>query len=116
MINVSPAVSEFKVSDAALARVRTLVREAGDTALKLRIAVAGGGCSGFRYEFRLDAARADDDLVLDRGDVALLVDRVSLPYLAGAELDFIEQLSGACFVIHNPNATATCGCGSSFAA
>jgi iron-sulfur cluster assembly accessory protein len=79
----------------------------------LRVAVAGGGCSGFQYEIDLDEAR-DDDLVLEGDGEAVLVDPVSLPFLAGARIDFSEELIGARFVIDNPNATASCGCGTSF--
>ncbi len=79
----------------------------------LRVAVAGGGCSGFQYEIDLDEAR-DDDLVLEGAGEAVLVDPVSLPFLAGARIDFSEELIGARFVIDDPNATASCGCGTSF--
>lgn len=104
------------MSAAALARVRELMREEGDPALKLRVSIEGGGCSGFHYGFTLSTERADDDFVLDRGGVELLVDPLSMQYLEGAEVDYVEQLSGAQFVIHNPNAKATCGCGGSFTA
>jgi iron-sulfur cluster insertion protein len=110
------AAPNLKLSPAAAGRVRELIREQGNPALKLRVCVDGGGCSGFQYGFSLDAARADDDFVLDRDGIQLVVDPVSLPYLEGAEIDYVEQLSGAQFVVHNPNAKATCGCGSSFAA
>lgn len=104
------------VSDAARSRVRALVRGAGNPALRLRLSVEGGGCSGFRYGFTLDDTAAADDTVLDRDGVALVVDHASLQYLAGAELDYVEAVAGAHFVVRNPNATATCGCGSSFTA
>lgn len=103
------------VTAAALARVRELAR-AGVGAPRLRVSVEGGGCSGFRYGFSLVDAEADDDFVVARDGVRVLVDRLSLPYLAGASLDCVEQLAGAQFVIRNPNAKATCGCGSSFTA
>ena len=80
----------------------------------LRISVAGGGCSGFQYEFDLEAERADDDLVIERDGAGVLIDPVSLAYLAGAEIDFVDDLIGAQFKINNPNATASCGCGTSF--
>lgn len=114
----SPALPEpaLQISDAALARVRELIAEEGKPALKLRVFIEGGGCSGFQYGFSFDEQRADDDFVLDRGGVELLVDPLSMQYLEGAEVDYIEQLSGAQFVIHNPNAKTTCGCGSSFTA
>lgn len=114
--SMSASTSEPKISAAALQRVRELVQAAGNPALKLRVSVEGGGCSGFKYGFGLDAEQAADDFVLERDGVALLVDRVSLPYLEGAEVDYVEQFTGAQFVVHNPNAKATCGCGSSFVA
>lgn len=104
------------VSPAALGRIRELSRENANPAARLRISVEGGGCSGFRYDFRFDDAQAQDDVVLDRDGVAVLVDRLSMAYLGGAELDYVEQLAGARFVIRNPNAKGTCGCGSSFTA
>lgn len=111
--NVAPTL---KVSAAAFARARALVAEQGDPALRLRVSVEGGGCSGFRYGFNLDAARADDDLVLERDGVELLIDPLSMQFLEGAEIDCVEALAGTQFVIRNPNAKGTCGCGSSFAA
>lgn len=108
--------SALRISDAALERVRELIREEGKPALKLRVFIEGGGCSGFQYGFSFDEARADDDFVLDRGGIELLVDPLSMQYLEGAEVDYVEELSGAQFVIHNPNAKTTCGCGSSFTA
>jgi iron-sulfur cluster insertion protein len=118
MNSVSIPVAEpvLKISDAALGRVRELIAEEGNPALKLRVSIEGGGCSGFQYDFSFDEARAEDDYVLDRDGVQVLVDPVSLPYLEGAEVDYVEELSGAQFVIHNPNAKTTCGCGSSFTA
>ena len=104
------------ISAAALARVRALIQEEGNPALKLRVFIEGGGCSGFQYGFSFDSDRSEDDLVLDRDGVELLVDPLSMQYLEGAEVDYVEELSGAQFVIHNPNAKTTCGCGSSFTA
>jgi iron-sulfur cluster insertion protein len=106
----------LRISAAALARVRELIREEGNPALKLRVFIEGGGCSGFQYGFSFDNERAEDDFVLDRDGVELLIDPLSMQYLEGAEVDYVEQLSGAQFVIHNPNARTTCGCGSSFTA
>ena len=80
----------------------------------LRIAVEGGGCSGFQYEITLDAAAAEDDLVLEKDGQRVLIDPVSLPFLADAEIDFSDELIGAKFVVKNPNATSSCGCGTSF--
>ena len=82
----------------------------------LRVGVRGGGCSGFQYGFTFDEAQAEDDLALEREGVTLLVDPLSLQYLTGAEIDYAENLSGSQFVIRNPNAKTTCGCGSSFSA
>lgn len=107
---------DLRISEAALERVRELIAEEGNPALKLRVFIEGGGCSGFQYGFSFDETPATDDFVLDRGGVELLVDPLSLQYLEGAEVDYVEELSGAQFVIHNPNAKTTCGCGSSFTA
>jgi iron-sulfur cluster insertion protein len=101
-------------TDAAAGKVRELIAEEGNPELKLRVYISGGGCSGFQYGFTFDEARADDDLAVDKGGVTLLVDPLSLQYLAGAEIDYSESLTGAQFVIRNPNAKTTCGCGSSF--
>ena len=89
-----------------------LAREPEGTAL--RISVSGGGCSGFQYGFDLDRARADDDIVIERDGAVVLIDPVSLPYMGGSEIDFVDDLIGQSFQIHNPNATASCGCGTSF--
>ena len=102
-------------TEAAIARVRALMREQDNPRLKLRVYVQGGGCSGFQYGFSFEEAVGTDDTVIEREGVALLVDSLSAPYLAGATIDFQESLKGSQFVIHNPNANATCGCGSSFA-
>jgi iron-sulfur cluster assembly accessory protein len=79
-----------------------------------RVSVEGGGCSGFQYKFDIEAAKADDDLVLARDGVTVLIDPVSLQYMAGAEIDYVDDLIGAAFKIHNPMASAGCGCGTSF--
>ncbi|MGH8062719.1 MAG: iron-sulfur cluster insertion protein ErpA [Pseudoxanthomonas sp.] len=99
---------------AAAAKVRELVREEGNAALALRVYIQGGGCSGFQYGFEFDENRAEDDVAIDTDDVTLLVDPLSLQYLMGSEVDYTESLQGAQFVIRNPNAKTTCGCGSSF--
>jgi iron-sulfur cluster assembly accessory protein len=80
----------------------------------LRIAVTGGGCSGFQYNFAIDDARTDDDLVIERDGATVLIDPMSLDFLKGAEIDFVDDLIGQSFKIHNPNATSSCGCGTSF--
>ncbi len=101
---------------AAAAKVGELIREEGNAALKLRVYISGGGCSGFQYGFEFDEEQAEDDTVVQRDGVALLIDPLSLQYLHGAEVDYSESLQGAQFVIRNPNAKTTCGCGSSFSA
>ncbi|MER3547149.1 MAG: iron-sulfur cluster insertion protein ErpA [Rhodanobacteraceae bacterium] len=101
-------------TDAAAAKVRELIRDEGNPRLALRVYIQGGGCSGFQYGFSFDENRAEDDLALEKSGVTLLVDPLSLQYLTGAEIDYTENLSGAQFVIRNPNAKTTCGCGSSF--
>lgn len=102
------------VSDNAVAKVKSLIEEEGNPDLKLRVYVTGGGCSGFQYGFTFDEVVADDDSVVERDGVQVLVDALSYPYLLGAQVDYEEGLQGAKFVIQNPNASSTCGCGSSF--
>ncbi len=106
--------SPLLFTDSAAAKVKELIDEEGNADLKLRVFVQGGGCSGFQYGFTFDEAVNDDDLQLAKNGVTLLIDAVSLQYLTGAEIDYKEGLEGAQFVIKNPNATTTCGCGSSF--
>ncbi|GAA0508833.1 iron-sulfur cluster insertion protein ErpA [Pigmentiphaga sp. GD03639] len=101
-------------TDAAAAKVKELIDEEGNPALKLRVFVQGGGCSGFQYGFTFDEDVNEDDTQLDKNGVQLLIDSMSFQYLVGAEIDYKEGLEGAQFVIKNPNATSTCGCGSSF--
>ena len=101
-----------KVTDRAFARLAEIAAMTGD-ARPLRVAVDGGGCSGFQYDIKLDDA-TQDDLVLERNGVRVLVDQVSLPFLHNAVIDFTEELIGARFVVQNPNATSSCGCGTSF--
>ncbi|HZX81637.1 MAG TPA: iron-sulfur cluster insertion protein ErpA [Lysobacter sp.] len=103
-------------SASAAAKVRQLIEEEGNDALKLRVYIQGGGCSGFQYGFEFDEGKAEDDLAVETDGVTLLVDPLSLQYLMGAEVDYTESLHGAQFVIRNPNAKTTCGCGSSFSA
>ena len=97
-------------------KVKQLIDEEGNPELKLRVFVTGGGCSGFQYGFTFDESVIDDDTTLTKGAVTLLIDPMSLQYLMGAEIDYQENVEGAQFVIKNPNATSTCGCGSSFSA
>jgi iron-sulfur cluster insertion protein len=103
-------------TDSAAAKVKTLIDEEGNAELKLRVFVTGGGCSGFQYGFTFDEVTNEDDTVMQKNGVTLLVDPMSFQYLMGAEIDYQEGLEGAQFVIKNPNATSTCGCGSSFSA
>ena len=102
-------------TDTAALKVGELIREEGNPNLKLRVFVSGGGCSGFQYGFTFDENAQDGDARVVRDGVTLLIDPMSLQYLSGAEVDYTEGLQGAQFVIRNPNATTTCGCGSSFA-
>ncbi|MGA1527789.1 MAG: iron-sulfur cluster insertion protein ErpA [Burkholderiaceae bacterium] len=101
-------------TESAANKVKTLIDEEGNTELKLRVFVQGGGCSGFQYGFTFDEAVNEDDAVMEKNGVQLLIDSMSYQYLLGAEIDYKEDLEGAQFVIKNPNATTTCGCGSSF--
>ena len=110
------AVAEMPLvfTDNAVAKVADLIAEEGNPDLKLRVFVQGGGCSGFQYGFTFDEISNDDDMVVEKGGVQLLIDAMSFQYLAGAEIDYKEDLTGSQFVIRNPNASSTCGCGSSF--
>ncbi|MDR3323724.1 MAG: iron-sulfur cluster insertion protein ErpA [Zoogloeaceae bacterium] len=103
-------------TDSAASKVRELIEEEGNPELKLRVFVTGGGCSGFQYGFTFEEASNDDDAQFEKGGVTLLIDPMSYQYLVGAEIDYSEGLEGSQFVIRNPNATSTCGCGSSFSA
>lgn len=101
-------------TDSAASKVRELITEENNEALMLRVFISGGGCSGFQYGFTFDENIDDGDTVIEKGGVKLLIDPMSFMYLTGAEIDYTEGLEGAQFVIRNPNATTTCGCGSSF--
>ncbi|MFK8042309.1 iron-sulfur cluster insertion protein ErpA [Congregibacter brevis] len=102
------------LSDRAVDKVRELVSEEENTDLKLRVFITGGGCSGFQYGFSFDEDAAEDDTTVERGGVTVIVDPMSFPYLAGSEVDYSEGLEGSRFIVNNPNATTTCGCGASF--
>lgn len=108
--------ANLQFTQAAARKVRELMLEEGNPALKLRVYIQGGGCSGFQYGFSFEEAPQEDDLAVETDGVTLIVDPVSLQYLVGAEVDYSESLQGAQFVIRNPNAKTTCGCGSSFSA
>jgi iron-sulfur cluster insertion protein len=103
-------------TDNAAAKVKHLIEEEGNTDLKLRVFVSGGGCSGFQYGFTFDEVTNEDDTVMQKDGVTLLIDAMSYQYLVGAEIDYTQGVEGEQFVIKNPNATTTCGCGSSFSA
>ena len=103
-------------TDSAANKVKRLIEEEGNADLKLRVFVSGGGCSGFQYGFTFDEVTNEDDTVLNKNGVQLLIDPMSLQYLVGAEIDYQDGLEGAQFVIKNPGAKSTCGCGSSFSA
>jgi iron-sulfur cluster assembly accessory protein len=107
-------VTNVTVSERAARRIgEILSREPAGT--MLRVSVEGGGCSGFQYKFGTERAKADDDIVIERAGATVLIDPVSLDYLAGSEIDFVDDLIGQAFKINNPKATASCGCGTSFA-
>ncbi|HEY1962479.1 MAG TPA: iron-sulfur cluster insertion protein ErpA [Rhizomicrobium sp.] len=101
------------ISERAAKRVAEILNSEPQPAM-LRVAVTGGGCSGFQYNFALDDTRSDDDLVLERDGATVLIDSMSLDFLRGAEIDFVDDLIGAAFKINNPNAQSSCGCGTSF--
>jgi len=104
----------IRFTDSAATKVRQLIEEEGNTNLNLRVFVSGGGCSGFQYGFTFDELISEDDTVMEKNGVKLLVDPMSFQYLIGAEIDYQENIQGAQFIIKNPGATSTCGCGSSF--
>jgi len=108
------AMPGIVLTDAAARKVQELILEEHNPELKLRVYISGGGCSGFQYGFSFDEERAEDDIAVENDGVTLLVDPLSFQYLMGAEVDYTESLQGAQFVIRNPNAATTCGCGSSF--
>jgi iron-sulfur cluster insertion protein len=113
---VTEMTSPLLFTDSAVTKVRELIEEEGNPGLKLRVFVTGGGCSGFQYGFTFDEEVNEDDTALEKDGVTLLIDPMSYQYLMGAEIDYSEGLEGSQFVIRNPNATSTCGCGSSFSA
>ena len=104
----------IQVTGNALKKVQSLIEEEGNPDLKLRVFVTGGGCSGFQYGFAFDESSAEDDAHIEKDGVTVVVDALSYPYLVGAQLDYEEGLQGSRFKVENPNASSTCGCGSSF--
>jgi iron-sulfur cluster insertion protein len=117
--NLNPSSADqmpppFVFTDSAADKVKSLIEEEGNPDLKLRVFVQGGGCSGFQYGFTFDEVVSEDDTKMEKKGVMLLIDSMSYQYLTGSEIDYKEDLEGAQFVIRNPNAQTTCGCGSSF--
>lgn len=110
---MSDAAMNVAVTDRAAERIREILAQEGPGSM-LRVSVLGGGCSGFQYDFGFDTQAQQDDLVIEREGARVLIDPVSLPFLAGSQIDFVDELIGAAFKITNPNATASCGCGTSF--
>jgi iron-sulfur cluster insertion protein len=111
---VTEMPSPLVFTDSAAHKVKQLIDEEGNPELKLRVFVSGGGCSGFQYGFTFDEVQNEDDAVMEKAGVKLLIDPMSYQYLVGSEIDYQEGLEGAQFVIKNPSAKSTCGCGSSF--
>ena len=114
MSEVAEMPAPINFTESAAAKVAQLIEEEGNPDLKLRVFVTGGGCSGYQYGFTFDEIANEDDTAIERGGVTFLVDPMSYQYLVGAEIDYQESLEGSQFVIRNPNAQTTCGCGSSF--
>lgn len=115
MAEAALADRKLTLTESAANRVKALISMEGNPAMMLRVTVGGGGCSGFQYSFALDDAASDEDVLFVQHGVKMVIDDVSLDMLAGSEVDFVEELVGSAFSIRNPNATSTCGCGSSFA-
>ena len=113
-IELDSGPMEVTISESAAKRLAYLIEQEADPGLMLRVTVSGGGCSGYQYSFAFEAAVASDDRVFQRDGVKVVVDEVSLGLLAGSEIDYVEELVGAAFRVHNPKATANCGCGTSF--
>jgi iron-sulfur cluster insertion protein len=113
-VELPEGANPIRLSEAVVSKVSEMLAEEGDPTLQLRIFVTGGGCSGFQYGFAFDDARKEDDFRIEHDGVKVVVDAMSMQYLVGAEIDYEDKLEGARFVIKNPNASSTCGCGSSF--
>jgi iron-sulfur cluster insertion protein len=114
LLSYPEGTDPIKISDTVVSKVSEMLAEEGDPTLQLRIFVTGGGCSGFQYGFAFDDEKKDDDIRVVKDAITVVVDAMSLQYLIGAEIDYEDKLDGARFVIRNPNAASTCGCGSSF--
>ncbi len=106
--------SDLKITNDAVTRINQLLETKGNPELMLRVYIQGGGCSGFQYGFQFDDAQQEDDISIDHSGIRVLVDMLSLQYLDGAEIDYKDDLMGSRFLVNNPNASTTCGCGSSF--
>jgi iron-sulfur cluster insertion protein len=115
MAEIKARPDPFKVSERAVRRIGEILSREGQPGLRLRISVSGGGCSGFQYGFALDDHAEDGDIAIEQDGAKVVVDGMSLMYLIGCELDYVEDLTGSYFRVSNPNATASCGCGNSFA-
>lgn len=115
MTEIKARPGPFSVSERAARQISTILAREGQAELKLRITVSGGGCSGFQYGFDLDDKDEDGDIAVEQGDAKVVIDGMSLLYMMGCEVDFVEDLTGSFFRVNNPNATASCGCGNSFA-
>ncbi len=102
------------VTPAAVNKIKTLISEEGDESLKLRVFVTGGGCSGFQYGFSFDSESDEDDTIVEKDGIKVVVDPLSYQYVVGARVDYVEGLEGSRFLVENPNASTTCGCGASF--
>jgi len=113
--NTETAKNQVTVSDSAVKRLKVMAKEEQLTGLMLRVAVGGGGCSGFQYSFTFDDQVNNDDHLIEKDGVSVVIDEISWDYLAGSEISYREELIGAYFSIDNPNAASTCGCGTSFA-
>jgi len=107
-------MEQIQITDACIAKVADLILEEDNPAIKLRVFVQGGGCSGFQYGFTFDEDQNEDDFVIEKNNVSVMIDSMSYQYLMGSVIDYREDLQGSQFVINNPSATSTCGCGSSF--
>ena len=115
MAEIKARPDPVRVSERAARRIGEIIAREGQPGLRLRISVSGGGCSGFQYDFALDDQAEDGDVAIEQGGAKVVVDGMSLMYLLGCELDYVEDLTGSYFRVSNPNATASCGCGNSFA-
>ncbi|MGL5949419.1 MAG: iron-sulfur cluster insertion protein ErpA [Aeromonas sp.] len=114
MTELTEAALPIQLTDAAANKIHTLITEEENSALKLRVYITGGGCSGFQYGFTFEEQINDGDTIVEKNGVTMVVDPMSLQYLVGGTVDYTESLEGSRFIVQNPNATTTCGCGSSF--